>query len=285
MQDFGFLTMAFGPQRYIEQAEALAFSLRLHMPQAPICLVTDAPREVGLFDNVVIMDPVGVPGTVLKTRMYGYTPFHETLFIDSDCLVTRPFWDHIEKMKAWDFTPVCNSYLKAGDADLWLEDVGTALEKVGGEVFAKFNGGVYFYRQSDFAQEVFFRSLQILERATELGVLDFDNAGPGEETLIGLALAQMHSGPLYDDDFGLMRTPLNTTGAIVVDPVAGRSRIAKNGREMSPAILHFCGAYAHHPAYLAAQVAVARGHKLSPVLPYVSHLKWKLAKWRERKHA
>lgn len=282
MQEFGFLTMAFGAPRYIAQAEALAHSLRLHMPDLPICLVTDKPREVGLFDDIVVMDPIGVRGTVLKTRMYDYSPYEETLFIDSDCLVMRPIHDHIDKMRAWDFTPVCNSYLKAGDTDLWLEDIGAALEKVGGEAFAKFNGGIYFFRKSEHAREVFFRSLEILERASDLGVLDFDSAGPGEETLIGLALAQMQAGPLYDDDFGLMRTPLNSSGAIFVDPVAGRSRIAKNGREMSPAILHFCGAYSRHPAYAAAKEAVRRGQRLSSVSPYISHFKWKLAKLRER---
>jgi hypothetical protein len=272
---FGFLTMAFGAQRYMDQALALAKSFRRHMPNERLCLVTDRETADPVFDDVVTMDPFGVPGTILKTRLYDYSPYDETFFIDSDSIVCRNFSEHVEKMRAWDITPVCNSYLKRGDRDLWLRDVGAALDKVGGDAFPKFNGGVYFFRRSDFASELFERTRQMMLRADELGIIDFDSAGPGDETVMGLAFAEMKVGPLYDDNFGLMRTPLNSVGRIVADPFSGKSEIFKNGRRMSPAIVHFCGAYASHVTYLRAQRALELGHAPSPFEELKMQAQWR----------
>lgn len=270
--------MAFGAQRYMDQAIALARSFRKHMPGRRLCLVTDREIEDQLFDDVVIMDPIGIPGTILKIRLHEYSPYEETFFIDSDCIVLRDFSEHVERMRAWDFTPVCNSYLRAGDDDLWLSDVGASLEKVGGVSFPKFNGGVYFFRRCDFTKTMFAKARDMLDQSKALGILDFDSAGPGDETVIGMALAQMHAGPLYDDDFDLMRTPLNSKGTITADPILGRSRMLKNGREMSPAIMHFCGPYAHHPAYLQARRMLEKGRHLSPMEKFNMQAAWR---WRK----
>jgi hypothetical protein len=100
VSDVGLLTMAFGAQRYMDQAIALARSIRRHMPGRRICLVTDREMADPLFDDVVTMDPIGIPGTILKIRLHQYSPYAETLFIDSDCIVFRDIADHIEKMRA-----------------------------------------------------------------------------------------------------------------------------------------------------------------------------------------
>ncbi|MEL7190769.1 MAG: hypothetical protein AAGK17_14550 [Pseudomonadota bacterium] len=128
----GLITMAYGRQKYVDQAVSLAQSVKRHVPHLPICLVTDRAEPVAPFDEQVRMESFAEAGTVLKTRIYEYSPYDETLFIDSDCLVTRDFSDSLEAIRAWDFSPVVNTYLKAGDSDLWLEDVGAALSKVGG---------------------------------------------------------------------------------------------------------------------------------------------------------
>ena len=38
-----------------------------------------------------------------------------------------------------------------------------------------------------------------------------------------------------------MRTPLNSTGPIVADVLAGSCRFVKEGEVVTPAICHFCG--------------------------------------------
>lgn len=141
----GLLTMAYGPQKYLDQAETLARSLRMHMPNFRRAIITDRPAS-DLFDVVIPIDDFNVPGTLLKVRMYELSPFEHTLFIDSDCIAARNFETQLAEICNYDFTPIVTSFLGPGDRDLWLKDVGYALSKVGGERFPKFNGGVYFFK-------------------------------------------------------------------------------------------------------------------------------------------
>ena len=261
LRSIGFITMAFGKERYLEQARTLARSLKRAMPGHPIAIVTDRTAPGPMFDIVVPMEAVAQAGTVHKTAMYRYSPFQETLFIDSDCVAVRDFSEQLRAIRTYDFSPVVNRYLHAGDRDLWLDDVGFAIAGVNGTGFPKFNGGVYFFRKSAFAEEVFARSEAIRDRQADLGIRDFDRSGPGEETLIGLALSQMHVTNLYDDDGRLMRTPLNSSGGIEADPFLGYSRFIKEGALVEPAIIHYCGEWIDHPTYLIAARGLRAGRR------------------------
>ncbi|WP_137680690.1 hypothetical protein [Aurantiacibacter suaedae] len=254
--------MAYGRQKYIDQAVSLARSVKHHMPDQPIVLVTDRKEPCAPFDSQIVMDDYKLAGTVLKTLIYKYSPFEETLFIDSDCLLTRDCSPEIEQIRQHTFSPVVNTYLRAGDSDLWLEDVGKAVQLVGGECFPKFNGGVYFFRKSAEAEAVFTTAEEMRARQTELGILDFDSAGPGEETLFGLAMAKLGVTDLYNDHGRLMRTPLNSTGPIHLDVLGGECRFVKEGALVEPAIVHFCGEWIDHPAYRIAVKELARGKRL-----------------------
>lgn len=257
--NIGLLTMAFGADKYLRQAETLAMSIRRNMPGYKIAIVTDRADPGPLFDIVVPMRPVLEAGTVLKTDMYDYSPFEETFFIDSDCVVARDFTPQLEEIRKFDFTPIVGQYLKSGDHDLWLEDVGAAIEALGGTPFPKFNGGVYFFRKSEFAAQVFAEAAGLRLRAAELGIKDFDRSGPGEETLIGLALSHLRVTKLYYDQGLLMRTPLNSKGPIVLDVLRGKCTFVKEGVRVSPAICHFCGEWIGHRKYLAAGIALRTG--------------------------
>ena len=261
----GFITMAYGAQRYLDQAISLARSVKRHMPQHPIALITDREERVAPFDDQIRMEDFSLAGTVLKRKMYEYTPFEETLFIDSDCLVTRDCSQQIAEIRRWDFSPVVNTYLADGDRDLWLKDVGAAVRQVGGASFPKFNGGVYFFRKSERAQKVFAGGEEMLARQDELGILDFDKAGPGEETLLGLALSQLGVSDLYDDHGKLMRSPLNATGPIHLDILRGECWFEKNHKRVEPAIVHLCGEWIDHPTYVIACRELAKGKALSAI--------------------
>ena len=258
----GFITMAYGKEKYLDQAVALARSVKYHMPDQPIALVTDRTERYAPFDTQITMEEYSRAGTVLKTLIYKYSPYDETLFIDSDCLVTRDCTPELGAIRAYDFSPVVNTYLTDGDSDLWLNDVGKALRKVGGKRFPKFNGGVYFFRKNARAQEIFEEAEEMRARQKELGILDFDAAGPGEETLIGLAMAKLGMDECYDDAGRLMRTPLNATGPIHLDILRAECSFEKQGQQVEPAIVHFCGEWIDHPAYRIAVEEVMRGRRM-----------------------
>ncbi|WP_410217327.1 hypothetical protein [Paracoccus sp. (in: a-proteobacteria)] len=262
LTNIGIITMAFGADKYFHQAQALARSLRRHMPGFRIAIVTDRTDVGPLFDIAVPINPVEVAGTLLKADLYHYSPFEETLFIDSDCIVARPFHEQLKEIRRYDFSPVVNRFLQEGDRDLWIRDVGYAIKTLEGTPFPKFNGGVYFYRKSTFASKVFATAHDINKRADELGILDFDRSGPGEETLLGLALSKMQATDFYDDGGYLMRTPLNSHGPIHLDVIDGSCHFIKEDCHVAPAICHFCGDWINHPAYLVAQEELIAGKKV-----------------------
>jgi hypothetical protein len=124
MSELGFLTMAFGHQRYVRQAENLALSLKRHMPGIPLALVTDRKNVSGLFDVVVPMKAIACAGVVQKLELYTDSPFQETLFIDSDSVATRPFQSELAAIRQYDSTPVMGRYLLRGQSDPWIKSAG-----------------------------------------------------------------------------------------------------------------------------------------------------------------
>ena len=253
MNSFGVLTIAFGKERYIEQGNTLARSLRKHMPNVPIACVSDAELDPKLFDYTIPVDLRRGGSFIQKLWIDDYSPFDSTLFIDSDCIVGAPFSEHVDAMKKYAFTPVCDAYLVKGDVDKdgWISDIGEALAMVGGEKYAKFNGGVYYFDKSEQAKKLFQVVRHFAERGDELGLLAPTGAGFGDEAIFALALASLNMLPLYDDKGQLMRTPIGLRGKIKMDSDYSNFSFNKNGKLVSPAICHFAGSF-ESPEYMKA---------------------------------
>jgi hypothetical protein len=286
MNDLGFVTMAFGDDRYFRQAENLALSLRRHMPGIPIAIVTDREDPGLLFDVVVAIRRFRNAGAVLKIDLYEHSSFQETLFIDSDSIATRSFQGELDEIRKYDFTPVVSRYLARGDSDLWVVDIDAALDEVHGEMFPKFNGGIYFFKKCALAEQVFLRAKELRARACALGIKNFDKAGPGDETLIGLSLASLHVSKLYDDFGNLMRTPLNIAGRLSIDPLGGGCSFNKEGAIVTPAICHFCALWSFSPVYRISEYCLRHGrppHRLWKVgFIWLFYIDWFYKRLRAR---
>lgn len=277
---FGFLTMAYGPSKYIRQAEVLAKSLRLHMPDYPVAVVTDGQVDPRLFDHVIPMKPYDKPGVVLKIDMYDYTPFDETLFIDSDCIATRPFDSSLE-IRRFDFTPVKSRWLSRSDSDPWINDVAHALDLVGADRMPSFNGGVYFFRKGPVAASVFEQARELHGRAAELGLRNIDKAGPNDESIFGLVLARLGL-ELYDDQGALMSAPIRLQGPLKIDPLGGETVFCKDGVVIRPAIVHFCAHLSKSLQYEVSQYAITHGRHASATAVVFFRLRRKLERMRDR---
>jgi hypothetical protein len=259
MTDLGFLTMAYGHDRYFRQAENMALSLKRHMLDGPLAIVTDRKVVGPLFDIAIPMKPFSKAGVVHKVDLYNYSPFQETFFIDSDCIVTRPFQKELAAIRQYGFTPVVGRYLYRGESDSGIVDLAAALDQINGETFPKFNGGVYFFKKCSLAEQVFSRANALRSRTTALGIKDFDKGGPNDETLIGLALAELRVSQLYDDHGNLMRTPVNMIGKLQVDALGGGCSFNKGGVEVTPAICHFPVEWLLSPEYKIAEYSLRNG--------------------------
>jgi hypothetical protein len=259
MPELGFLTMAFGHDRYFRQAENMALSLKRHMPDIPLAIVTDRKEVDAAFDIVIAMKPFSKAGVVHKVDLYNYSPFQETLFIDSDCIITRPFVKELTDIRQYDFTPVVGRYLRRGETDSGIVDLAAALDHLNAESFPKFNGGVYFFKKSSLAKQVFARANALRSETTALGIRDFDKGGPNEETLIGLALAELHVSQLHDDHGNLMRTPVGIIGKLKIDVLGGGCSFNKGGSFVTPAICHFPVEWLLRPEYKLAEYSLRNG--------------------------
>lgn len=255
----GFLTLAIGDRRYARQAQTLSLSLRRNMPGYQIAIVTDRDDLAPFADVLVPVDRSAPIATAQKLLLWKYSPFERTLFIDSDCVATRAFHMELEEIGARSFSPVVDRYVPAQGDDEYIEDLAAALRMVGGDVFPKFNGGVYFFDRSKLAREVFEFAWEIYRDYRAYGIRAFDRGGAGDETVIGLSLAHLGLLDLYDDAGRLMRTPTGLRGSLTIDPIGGGCVFTRAEGVVRPAICHFAGPYLHMPEYRLAEMALRRG--------------------------
>lgn len=236
----GILLIAYGKDRYLKQAETLAISLKTNMPGTPIALVTNADHpESKWFDLLIPVDHSRGGGMLQKLYLDLYSPFDETLYIDSDCISSRSFLEELSEIRAYDFSPVCETWLNPSQEDDYIDSLSVALGKVGADAFPKFNGGLFFFKKNVSGSRVFERARELLLRQRELGIRDFDRNGPNDETIYSLALASLHLTNLYDDRGRLMRPTVAMSGRVRISPLGGGCSFTMYGRIVEPAICHF----------------------------------------------
>ena len=117
---FGILTMA--TPNDVLKAIGLALSLRVSNPGVPLA-VACAPKLRPLVEphfNHVIDEQAGLKGFVHKVHLDRYSPFDETLFLDSDVLVFKPVQPYIEQWGPQDYT-ACGRYMSDGQSAFGMD--------------------------------------------------------------------------------------------------------------------------------------------------------------------
>lgn len=255
----GIVTLIFGAERYYLNAEVLALSARLHMPGLPVALVTDRPERAdrSLFDFVVPLD--GSRGLSVGQKIFidEYSPFETSLYIDADCVVTRPFDRELAELDRHSFTPVCEYYLKPEDSDIWVADLAKALALCGGRVYPKFNGGFLFFKRDEPARQVFARAREILADYERYGLKRFDRISPSDESVFALAMVSAGLTELYDDGGNFMRPTIDHS-RFSIDPLRGLCAFRAYGRELRPAICHFVRNNVFSRQYLSSEWKLRR---------------------------
>lgn len=100
----GYVILAFNTDDvdYVECACTLAKSLRFFHPSVKICLITDQQINNNLFDYIKTVPNLGG----YNNDIYAFTqsPFHETIKLEADMLVTSPFdhwWSYFRHYNVW----------------------------------------------------------------------------------------------------------------------------------------------------------------------------------------
>lgn len=246
----GIITLAYGASKYIEMAKTLGRSLLLHSPSIPRAIVTDRQEDeelTALFDQLIPFKPEYGSNVRQKIYLDCYSPYQQTLFIDSDCIVVRNLEFVFEKFAGRDFGVVGGYYLQLGETDPFL-DIDYILQHFKLEKIPKFNGGIYYFTQNDVARSVFGTAREILQNFERLGFAQFRGDGPNEEPLLATAM-ELHQQTMLQDNGTIMRTPVGLRGSFNIDALEGRCSFKKGQQVVSPAIVHFAYIWSNHPIY------------------------------------
>ena len=238
----GFLTIAYGSSRYVRMAKGLARSMRFHNPAVSLAVVTDSgDRELrALFDFVIPLDESYGTGVSQKLHVDRYTPYDETLFVDSDCLAFAdpeslwPGYRGAFGVKGW-------SYLGANDTHYGVDDMAKLLAQCGIGRLGAFNSGLFYFDRSPAARKVFETAREISRRPRELGLKSFKNSPCADEPVFALAL-ELNGIALLPWDGGramCTATADDLQGLESINVFTGRCRLIRYGTVTEPVILHF----------------------------------------------
>lgn len=226
-------------------ARAMARSLRRVEPELPIALATDAAssaREpLGDFDSVVTIDPANGPGVLQKLYLDRYTPFRETLFIDSDCLVFHPLTRMIEWFRAHgSFAVAAQGEVRPGKKFYGSDDVERTLSFYGVDSFAAFNSGVLYFRKDVAARAIFDEARSLLPVDPNSALRRLKDAPVSDEPLFAIAMRRLGCAALPDPDRTVMGTAIGPVARLArIDTLQGRSGFVKKGRSIQPLVIHF----------------------------------------------
>jgi hypothetical protein len=244
----GLVTIAYGPKKYIRMARALALSYRRHNQLRPIAIVTDdsnAKRVEKYFDIVVSLNPAYGLGVVQKLNVDRYSPFEETLFVDSDCIfyksperLWRLYAGKDFRARGWRYLTGRTEYERKRPYE-FVQDTSDFLRKNNIERLPHFNSGVFFFRKSETASNVFISARSVYERRTTVGLVPFKNAPIADEPAFGVAmeLCGVEMDP-WDNREG-METALNMENVYSINVLTGKAKFRKNGVDCDPVLIHF----------------------------------------------
>jgi CTP:phosphocholine cytidylyltransferase-like protein len=235
----GLITIAIG-KKYARQAKYLAYSAIVHSPQVLRAVVTDRPELLEDFYDIIIpYNPDYGDPFAAKTRLYLYSPFEKTLYIDADSLVMHNFDSYWESLDEHSFVYE-GTLLDEGE---WYFDIGKTIQQLSLPWMPKFNSGMFLFRKDEEAKAIFDTAYDYLENQKErnLGIEFFRGAMLPDEPFFAIALAKHGVKPVEDHE-RFSRTLIGARN-IHVNVVKGFAFFIKNERAVTPLIVHFCGRF------------------------------------------
>jgi hypothetical protein len=229
--DEGYLLMAVERQKYFDMACNLACSIRVFDQTRKIALIVDDHITVDdrklFFDFIVpIENKSGYVGVMHKIRLFPYSPFQRTMFIDSDCLMVKP--NVSEYWKA--FSVGCNALGHVMNRGSWKGlKVENIAKHLGLPHIVYLNAGVMYFDKSDKSRDIFEYMQEIFKSPQGITTIHQKRAGQySMEPILGAALAKFEVSPMsiLPNVGSLMVTTLHAR-RVHVDPGLGVSYLEK----------------------------------------------------------
>ena len=203
----------------------------LACPALPRALVTDShdPTILKLFTEIIPYRPEFGSGVRQKIYLDQYSPYAETLFIDSDCLVLSnldSFW-----------TSFAGQSLRRNRIQVLGEGISGSLPRCGpysrdfqcNENSEVQRWRILFYAHSSDGR--FFRTARdVLDNSSSLRLSDFRRDGPNDEAVYAVAMA-IHRLEPTSMGVGGMWTPVGYKRTVASRCAAGKMLVPEGGND------------------------------------------------------
>lgn len=236
---WGIITMAYGKPQYVEYAKNLALSLKRYTPHIPTAIVTDSidPKLPQLFNQLIPLRKEFGKSMVQKLHLDYYSPFENTLYIDSDCLLVRNLDEFVPQLMARSFAIPGQKHLVKGDPD-WCMDNDFIFEHFNLKRLPKFNGGVIWFKCDETAQRIFEQARELCLNFKDLHFHDLYKGEPNDEPIWSVAMA-LHGEDVFADRARMMRTIIGIQSPLHIDVLKGECSYRRDNMQVEPAICHF----------------------------------------------
>lgn len=258
MNSQGYITIATGENKYLQMAKFLALSVKLNDKKRTIALITDENMEVEgevaeLFSHIIrIPQKEGYVGCLDKLRVYDYSPFEETMFLDSDCLIVKDDMDrHWDNFKSYDFNLAGNKMTQGR----WYNfDIAKVLQEMQIPYVVKMNSGMFYFKKNNKAEEFFALTNHLVANQSNLiGCSHRVEQQIADEPFLGAAMGALSIDPVgYSAEEGSIMVTTVCAKGCKFDPVKHVSQLkkptgfyilnrlwAKSWVTHSPSVAHF----------------------------------------------
>ena len=245
----GFVTVATG-KYYCWLAENLLISYRLFCDHRyPFYLITDEEGKGFLketFDGIIVMKD-SKRNYLDKLHIYDNTPFEETIFIDADCHIVSDIsylFDEFENNGA-DISTIGKLHKITPETPPYNYGMA-AVEHFGIKEYMAFNGGIYYFKQSerasqclDFIFNDIIPNYEKYDLLVKKYLISSTNKGWGDEPIFGVATRVFDFPPLWIEGrdvlkyFGMQMEKLHWDMDKKVCTAMWR------GEKVSPEIIHY----------------------------------------------
>ena len=236
MSNNGIITIAIG-KKYINQAKYLAKSCIINTPHTLRAVITDLPKKLHPYFDIIIPWNSNDDPFSLKTRLFELSPFDKTLFLDADSLVFHNidnYWYFLDES----FYVYYGKKLKEGN---WYFDINKVCKLINVSWIPIFNSGMILFKKCIESKNIFDTSklyfFNHLEK--DLNIPAFRNNKYPDEPAIAISLAKYNIEPI--NDFGRFSRTLIKAKHIRLNILKRIAYFIKDDNFVYPLVVHFCG--------------------------------------------
>lgn len=168
--------------------------LKLYDPDIKRAVVTDKDKSIfeDYYDYIIPANPDYGLGYVQKLKIYEYSPFDKTLFIDADCLTVRSVSYIFDLFKDKDISVLGK---KQSSGKIFNVDFKILSKEFNLPYMVIFNGGVYYFRKSELAEKVYAACAGIIKKYDNLNL--YKHRGLiADEPVMSISLGMHNAEPV-----------------------------------------------------------------------------------------